>query len=120
MKQTVLILALILIVFSSCKKDKNPEVGTSAPVIENLFADKIEIQTGGGDPAIITCIASGGGLEYLWEVDLGDIFPLNSEGSQVRFTGSPCCIGEKILTCTVSNDKGSATKTIAINIKDSK
>ena len=116
MKHILLTLIVIVFAFSSCKKDKDAAVGTAVPVIESLTADKSEINTGGNDPAILTCVANGGGLEYLWEVDLGDIFPLNNEGSQVRFTGSPCCIGEKTLTCTVSNDRGSATKTIIIEI----
>jgi len=118
MKQILLTLTLILIAFSSCKKDEapNPNVDTFTPVIESLTSNKHQIMSGGSDPAILTCVAQGGNLEYLWEVDLGDIFPLNSEGSQVQFTGSECCVGEKILKCTVSNDKGSVMDTIIINI----
>ncbi len=117
-------LALPILVFSilltsiGCKKDTNkePDIVTTTPEIINLTADKNEIKYGGEDPAIISCDASGGNLSYQWEVDLGDIFVLNDDGSQVRFTGSECCIGEKIIKCTVTNDKGSVSKIIAINI----
>ena len=61
-------------------------------------------------------VNADGNLEYTWEVDLGDIFPLKSDNSQVRFSGSPCCIGKKLIKCTVTNDKGSDTKNIEIFI----
>lgn len=113
------ILAMSLLIATvGCKKDagNEPDVVTVTPEIVSLSTDKEEIKFGGEDPAIITCEATGGNLSYQWEVDLGDIFVLNEDGSQVRFTGSECCIGEKIVKCTVSNDKGSVSKIIGINI----
>jgi len=109
---------LILIAGCSKKEDNNPDPGvtTTQPKIESLTADKTEILYGGEVPAIITCVATGGNIEYIWDVDLGDIFPLNDEGSQVRFTGSECCLGNKYIKCTAQNDKGSVTDTIVINI----
>ena len=71
---------------------------------------------GGEDPAIITCEATGGNLSYLWEVDLGDIFPITNDNSKVRFTGSSCCVGDKVIKCTVSNDKGSVSKEVHLTI----
>ena len=107
----------IISLLTSCTEEtpiNNTE--TTSPKIISLTSEKNEILYGGEDPAIITCIAEGGNLEYLWEVDLGDIFPMNNDNSIVRFTGSSCCVGEKIIKCTVSNDKGSATENIIINI----
>lgn len=113
---TIFIATLTLL---SCNKNNiNPKDDTSVPQILSLVADKNEIEFGGKDPAIITCNATGGHLNYTWEVDLGDIFPLKSDNSVVRFSGSPCCIGKKIIKCTVANDKGTDTKTIEINIKE--
>ncbi len=117
-------LKLLFIVFlcafaiTGCKKSENtgPVDGTTTPKITNLTADKTEIKVGGEDPCIITCEATGGNIKYQWEVDLGDIFPLNETGSQVRFTGSECCLGEKLIKCTISNDKGSDEQVIVINI----
>lgn len=106
------------ILMSACnKKDTSaPGADTTPPVIVKLTADKSAIRFGGDDPAIITCETTGGDMHYEWEVDLGDIFSLNEDGSMVRFTGSECCIGEKIITCTAYNDKGSVSETITINI----
>ncbi len=116
-------LSLVIIAFvctTGCKKKSDPEPGieTSIPVIVSLSSDKESIKFGGDDPAIITCVSTGGEISYEWEVDLGDIFVLNEDGSQVRFTGSECCIGEKVITCTASNDKGSIAKTIIIVIEN--
>ena len=103
----------------SCKKEAEaPDTGvvTNTPEIVSLKADKYEIKVGGEEPCIIECEATGGNLSYVWEVDLGDIFPLNESGSQVRFTGSECCVGDKFITCTVSNDKGEVSESITIHI----
>ena len=119
MRFTLITLFFVTIVyFSGCKEKDNatPNVETSVPAIVKFTSDKSEIKFGATDPAIITCEATGGSLTYLWEVDLGDIFILNNDGSQVRFTGSECCLGEKFIKCTVSNDKGTVSATIVINI----
>ncbi len=115
-------ISLIIIAILSttgCKKESEQEPGieTSVPVILSLTSDKDSIKFGGDDPATITCETTGGGISYEWEVDLGDIFVLNEDGSQVRFTGSECCIGEKIIKCTASNDKGSISETVIIFIE---
>ena len=116
-------LSLIIIAFvcaTGCKKESKQEPGveTSAPKIVSLTSDKTSIKFGGDDPAIITCECTGGEISYEWEVDLGDIFVLNADGSQVRFTGSECCIGEKVITCKASNDKGTISETIIIVIEN--
>ncbi len=117
MKRFIPIIALFALLSVACEEEPI-EADTEVPVIESITADKTTINYGGQDPAIITCNATGGSLSYLWEVDLGDIFPLNEDGSQVRFTRSECCLGEKYVKCTVENDKGSVTDTIVITIRD--
>jgi len=120
MKGKLLIgIILLTVTILSCKKDtdtSDPGVVTTYPEIIELKADKYEIKVGGEDPCILTCEASGGNLSYVWEVDLGDIFAINEEGSQVRFTGSECCVGDKLIKCTVSNDLGSVTETVIVHI----
>ena len=121
MKAKILIsLLIIMFIGVSCKKESDApqdnSTVTTAPKIVSLSADKYEIVVGGEEPAIIECDATGGNLNYKWEVDLGDIFPLNESGSIVRFTGSECCVGDKFITCTVSNDKGETSQVITIHI----
>lgn len=109
---------VVLIVAYGCSSNSSTssEPETGAPVISSLTADKTEILYGGGDKATINCIASGGNLKYVWQVDLGDIVTLNSSHSQVQYTGAACCEGEKIIKCTVSNSLGSVSKEIKITI----
>jgi PKD repeat protein len=123
MKQTIIFskyiyFLFVLIIIGCSSKSSNPvnNSETTAPKIISLTAPKTEILYGGQDPAIITCEATGGNLSYVWQVDLGDIIPLNSDHSQVSFTGAACCIGDKTIKCTVSNDKGSDSKNIVITI----
>ncbi len=113
-----LIVLFILALLSCSENTTNISEKTTKPQILSLTANKSIIEFGGLDPAIITCDASGGNIEYTWEVDLGDIFPINNDNSIVRFSGSPCCIGKKVITCTAANDKGTDTKTIEIIIKE--
>lgn len=113
---TLALVVFFLLFASACKENPTTNDNTTIPQILSLTSDKTDIQYGGNDPAIITCSASGGEIKYKWDVDLGDIIPMNSDGSVVRFTGSPCCIGKKYIKCTVSNDKGTAKDTIVINI----
>lgn len=119
MKSQLLLLSSLFLLLLGCSEEStNPNVDaeTSAPEIRSLTAEKTQILYGGQDPAVITCDATGGNLTYVWEVDLGDIIPLNSSRSKVSFNGSACCVGEKVITCTVSNAKGSASKSIVITI----
>lgn len=118
MRLTLVVLIIMATIFTSaCKKteDTEPTVETSVPEIVSLTSDKVEIKFG-GETATLICDATGGDMSYLWEVDLGDIFTINDDGSQVTFTGSACCIGEKIITCTASNDKGSVSQTVNVII----
>ncbi len=118
MKATTFVFAIIgLVFFNSCDKEStNNNLQTEMPVIDSLITNSTRITYGGDNPAILKCFATGGNLNYIWEVDLGDLFSLNNEGSEVQFTASPCCIGEKIITCNVSNDKGEVSKNITITI----
>ncbi|MBE0647395.1 MAG: hypothetical protein IH596_06405 [Bacteroidales bacterium] len=112
------LLAITLVSLAGCNKKNNPapDASTTFPQFVSLTADKDSIKVGGTDPAILTCMASGGNISYTWEVDLGDIFPLNEAGSQVRFSASECCLGEKYIKCTISNDKGSIMDTVMLYI----
>ena len=120
--KNIIFFALILVwIFSvtGCSNKDNPAGNTefeTSPEITNIIADKTEILFGGNDIAILTCNATGGNLKYEWQVDLGDLIPLNSERSKVSFTGAECYVGEKIITCKVSNSKGSVSKSIILTI----
>ncbi len=119
MKSQLLLLSSLFLILLGCSEEStnpNTDAETSVPEIRSLTAEKTQILYGGQDPAVITCDATGGNLTYVWEVDLGDIIPMNASRSKVSFNGSACCVGEKVITCTVSNAKGSASRSIVITI----
>ncbi|MBI9033999.1 MAG: hypothetical protein JEZ03_05990 [Bacteroidales bacterium] len=124
MKGIKVLLAIVLLsslMIWSCKKDEvvvDPGLEITSPKIVSLNATMDTINFGGTEPTVITCTAEGGGLTYLWEVDLGDIIPQNEAASVINFTGSACCIGDKVIKCTVSNQKGSVEQTIKIYIRE--
>ena len=111
-------IAIIGILFlAGCdKENKDINLNTEFPAIDSITTSSYQVKAGSKDPAILNCYATGGNLNYVWEVDLGDLFPLNDKGSEVQFTASPCCLGEKSISCMVSNDKGSVSKNITITI----
>ena len=108
-----------IFLISGCSKNDNPASTNepeTIPVINSVTADKTQILYGGDDQAQLTCNASGGNLKYVWQVDLGDLVPMNTNRSKVSFTGAACCVGDKTITCTVSNSLGSVSKSIIITI----
>jgi hypothetical protein len=118
-KSVSLAIILMIITLTGCSDDKNPVQNTETetmPVINTITSDKLFILFGGDDKAIIKCDATGGNLKYVWQVDIGDLIPLNKDRSEVSFKGSACCIGAKIITCTVSNSKGSVSQNIVLSI----
>ena len=107
-----------ILILGSCDKDKTSSNGDALPVIDSLTTSLAIMEFGSTKPAILDCYATGGDLTYIWEVDLGDLFIINDSGSQAQYSASPCCIGDKIISCTVSNNKGEVTETISLTITE--
>jgi hypothetical protein len=113
MKPIVLTFLLAVTLFA-CKPAEEIDPNSEHPTIISLTSEKSEIKI--GESTKITCEATGGNLEYEWSVLLGDIIPANESGSEVTYSGFECCSGEKTISCTVKNDKGTATDTLVVNI----
>lgn len=107
----------VILTLVSCNKTTptSSNADTTLPEIVSIVSDKSQIHSI-EEFTDITCTAKGGNLSYKWEVDLGDLIPQNTNHSVVRFSGAACCEGEKEIKCTVSNDKGSITKTVIVKI----
>lgn len=113
-------LAVIIMVSSACEKetteDENPD-NPLAPKIVSITSDKMSIVSGPDDPATIICTATGDNLEYLWEVDLGDItVPDGSDGSTIMFTAADCCEGDREVKCKVSNEHGYVKGSVTLHV----
>lgn len=107
-------LVIIVAIFVNCEKEKSLMEGDSIPEIVSITASPDTINFG-DDYSTIVCTATGGGLEYEWEVDLGDIFPTETPGT-VQFSGSACCVGLKEIKCTVRNSLGEAKGSVEVFI----
>jgi PKD repeat protein len=89
----------------------------AVPEIINIESDKTELQSGSTDKANIVCYAIGGNLKYKWEVDCGDITVDQTDNSKIVYSAGTACVGTRDIKCTVSNDKGSVSKTFQITVK---
>ncbi len=108
-----------IIAIGSCKEKEpafNPN--NTQPVIDSLTTSIVMLPFNNNKPAILNCYASGGQLNYTWDVDLGDLFVINDSGSQAQYSASACCMGDKIISCTVSNNKGEVMETITVTITE--
>lgn len=115
LKYTFIITALTVALFS-CDKEETPDIGTAIPKITSIIATPDTIDFGGAFTTIV-CTATGGGLSYLWDVDLGDIIPTDEKGV-VQYSGSSCCVGLKEIKCTVTNSLGTVEETVNVFIRE--
>ena len=119
MRTYTYLIALAGILFlASCDKDKTSSNGDAVPLIDSLTTNLTIMEFGSTKPGVLNCYATGGDLTYIWDVDLGDLFIINETGSQAQYSASPCCVGEKLISCTVSNNKGEVTESISITITE--
>lgn len=68
------------------------------------------------DTIVVKAIASGENLNYKWQKNKGSLVPKADEPDISYFWGCPTCIGELTISCTVSNEFGSYTKSINVYI----
>ncbi len=107
-----ILIILVGISFSSCKKKDDPQpAGSDALTFTSLTVENSTIDFGTG--TLITATATGQGLTYTWATAVGI---LSGSGSQIEYFG--CCIGTYEVSCLVkdSNDN-SEEKKISITVE---
>lgn len=63
---------------------------------------------------LVTAHARGENLQYLWETNHGSM--LSKDSITVRYWGCYSCVGLNTIQCTVSNEFGSITDTIMVQV----
>ncbi len=63
---------------------------------------------------LVTAHARGENLQYFWETNHGSM--LGKDSVTVRYWGCPSCIGLNTIQCTVSNEFGSISDTIMVQV----
>jgi len=105
------VIALNLILLN-CSKAEEEEGPAEDLVFQSLVTEKDTIAP--SENTKITAIATGSQLEYFWSKDAGEISPTDKP-SEIYFSAGPCEIGERTVTCEITNGSTqSETKSIII------
>lgn len=115
MKKYILTSILLLAIFIfSCKKDSNnPNVQASDNLaIDSLVATKANIKI--YEQTFITAYTRGKNLKFHWSANHGTIETTDS--STVMYWACPSCLGLNTIECKVSNEFGTVSDTIMINV----
>jgi len=105
---TILFAGISLI---SCDKkdDNNPD----SIVFSDLFAENDTVFI--GDTTMVTAVATGEELAYIWSASKGDI---DGYGDKVKYLAPPCQPGDFTISCKVKDKSDNEkTKSITINVK---
>src|SRR4030042_6576196 len=85
-----------------CEKDAHTQECLDNPLnLISLIAESDIIES--GMSTLITAIAEGYKLSYQWEADRGYITPQN-DPNVVKYSASPCAVGEITITCKGTDD----------------
>lgn len=107
----VLIAATIII---GCKKNdpiEEPDPSDKL-ALDSLTADKHEIVI--WETIYIHAHTRGDNLQFQWSTNHGTIVGGNADS--VQYYACPTCVGLNTIECTVSNEFGSISDTIMINV----
>ena len=110
----ILVIIFFSFTFYSCKKDKKEsDVSPSENLaIDSLVATKTNIIT--WEEIFITAYTRGNNIELKWSANHGSM--LGTDASTVKYWACPSCTGLNTIECKASNEYGSISKTITINV----
>ncbi|MFW5755450.1 MAG: hypothetical protein ACOCWK_02535 [Tangfeifania sp.] len=109
------VLTLIVLMLSAgCnKQDEKPEPEPTVNLaLDSLTATKKHIVV--WEEITVRVYATGDNLDYKWETSSGSMLPIDSV--TVRYWGCPSCVGENIIQCSVSNEFGTLSDTIVVQV----
>ena len=111
---SIFAIVFFAITFLSCKKkQENIEPDPSDNLaIDSIVATKTNIIT--WEEIFITSYTRGKNITLKWSANHGSM--LSTDSSTVKYWACPSCIGQNTIECKASNEYGSISKTITINI----
>lgn len=114
MKSTyILFILLVFLVFSCNKEDEGPQIDPSDKLaLDSLVASKKHIVT--WEEITVKAYARGANLKYEWYTNHGSMVALDSV--TVLYWACPTCEGLNVIECTVSNEFGSISDTLMIQV----
>ena len=112
-----LLMTLFFLVFTSCKKDTKEAESEPNPSnnlsIDSIVATKKSIIV--WEEIYIKAYARGQNLKFQWSANHGSM--LGADSIAVKYWGCYSCIGLNTIECKVSNEYGTVSDTIMINVK---
>ena len=109
----LLVFCLTILIYSCKKKTDTPQPDPSPNLaLDSIVATKKNIIT--WEEIYITAYARGQNLEFRWNANHGSM--LGKDSVTVKYWACESCIGLNTIECTVSNDYGSISDTIMINV----
>jgi hypothetical protein len=102
------------IVFLSCKKDEKKQLTqpTDNLAIDSLVATKRNIVI--WEEIYVTAYTRGENLSFHWSANHGSME--SADSSTVKYWACPSCVGVNTIECKVSNEFGTVSDTIMINV----
>lgn len=108
-----LLLFLVIILAIGCKKEEVEEAEPSVNLrIDSIVATAYDVVV--YEEVFVTIYATGENLEYLWSTNHGSMY--HQDSSTVMYWGCYSCAGLNTIKCEVSNEYGTVSDTIMINV----
>jgi hypothetical protein len=108
-----LVILLVILLIACNKKDENPNVNPSEKLaLDSLVATKQHIVV--WEEINVRSYARGENLKFEWYTNHGSMVALDSV--TVLYWACPSCEGLNVIECTVSNEYGSISDTVMIQV----
>lgn len=111
-----LLLMIFALVMPSCKKEDDPPPPDPSDqlALDSLVASKRVIET--WEVITIRAYTRGENISYHWAANHGTL--ITNDSVAVEYWACSTCVGLNTIECTVSNEYGSISDTIMINVFD--
>ena len=108
------IIMVIIPIFMACNKDTTTDEvePTENLVIDSLVITKTNIVI--WEEIYVTVYARGESLSFQWSTNHGSM--LEKDSMSVKYWACPSCVGLNTIKCEVSNEYGTVSDTIMVNV----
>lgn len=105
---------IFIFVFSSCKKEHKKEEPAPSDnlALDSIVTTKRTIVV--WEEILITAYARGKNLSYQWSANHGSM--VGTDSITVKYWGCNSCVGLNTVECKVSNEYGTVSDTIMIQV----
>jgi hypothetical protein len=100
LKQISFLFCLLILI--CCENNEQTQECIDNPI--NFISLTAENDTvASGMSTIVTAVAEGYKLSYKWSATRGYITPIEGKPNEIKYSASPCAVGEITITCKVTD-----------------